>query len=93
MKEEILNFINRRWKKDSDWTNGNCYWFAFILCERFPSLKMYYLPIDGHFIAGDGETFYDWEGEVHTTEVMYLFSDLQDMDPLWGSHLIRDCKM
>ena len=34
-EREILDFIQRRFPKDSDWTTGNCYWFAGILGNRF----------------------------------------------------------
>ena len=32
---EIIEFINRRFKLDCNWTNGNCYYFALILADRF----------------------------------------------------------
>lgn len=58
MINPILSFINRRFPYDSNWLNGNCYFFALILIDRFPSLRMYYDPIEGHFVvSSDGETF------------------------------------
>lgn len=53
-KERILNFIQRRFPQncDSNWLTGNCLWFAYILQKRFPDLEIFYLPIEGHFIAG-----------------------------------------
>lgn len=90
MKKEILEFISRRFKIDANWLNGNCYWFAYILISRFPSLKIYYEPVIGHFVAGDGENFYDWTGEVHYTNLISLY-EIEKEDPLWYGRLIRDC--
>ena len=63
MNNEIINFINRRWQNDCNWMNGNCYWFAFILCNRFPDLEIYYCPFEGHFYAGKNNQYYDWHGQ------------------------------
>jgi hypothetical protein len=92
MKEEILDFINRRWTKDANWLTGNCYWFAHILTQRFPQLQIYYLPIEGHFVCGDGcGDFYDWTGAISLKESPLLFSKLKTQDPIWYSRLYRDC--
>lgn len=88
---EILNFISRRWQKDADWISGNCYWFARILQTRFPFLEIYYLPIDGHFVCGDGENYYDWTGLVELKEIPFLFSDLERQEPGWYDRIWRDC--
>ena len=94
MKNEILDFIHRRWTKDANWLNGNCYWFAHILCTRFSQLEIYYEPIIGHFIAGDGNEYFDWSGEykVNKNTVIYKLSDIKEFDDLWYNHLMRDCK-
>ena len=89
--DEILDFISRRWKKDANWLNGNCYWFAYILMSRFPFLNIYYLPIEGHFICGDGVKFYDWTGIVQLNEKPYLFSELKIQEPNWYNRIWRDC--
>ena len=34
--KEIKDFIKRRFPYDNMWMNGNCYWFARILADRFP---------------------------------------------------------
>jgi len=92
--KEILEFINRRFgKTNANWLNGNCYWFAYILCSRFPELEMYYEPIFGHFVAGDGKTYYDWTGIFESDYSIVKFSDIQKEDPLWYNRIIRDCMM
>lgn len=94
LNNEILDFIHRRWKIDSNFLNGNCYWFAYILITRFPSLEIYYLPIEGHFVAGDGNDFYDWTGAINIqqyNENIIKLNDIKTQDNLWYQRLVRDC--
>ena len=90
-QNEIQDFISRRFPTEDKWLNGNCYWFAFILRERFPELDIYYDPIVGHFYAGDGKVFYDWHGQHEKLELLKL-SVIHATDPLWYARLMRDCK-
>lgn len=96
MRDDVQDFISRRWGEDSPrWTDGNCYWFAFILCERFPLLEMYYLPVSGHFVAGfDGE-YFDATGTVEPPldDQPILLKTINEKDPIWYSHILRDCRM
>ena len=88
---KIEEFIKRRWgDTDAHWQDGNCYWFAKILTLRFPYLSIYYLPIVGHFIAGDGKEFYDSLGKVSPQEPCI---QEKDIDRLLYTRLIRDCYM
>lgn len=91
MEQRILEFINRRFAADCDWTNGNCYWFAIILKTRFPELNIYYLSKKGHFIVGYLGNYFDWTGKVELDEFPILFSEIEHFDPLWYEHLVRDC--
>ena len=92
--KEIKEFIKRRFPRDNMWMNGNCYWFARILVDRFPQLDIYYLPIRGHFVASDGKIYYDWIG-AHTQysleEEPIKLSVIRTIDPLWYDRLVRDC--
>lgn len=90
---EVIEFIKRRWQFDSHWIDGNCYWFTYILTSRFPHLDIYYLPIVGHFVAGDCENFYDWTGLVTLTEKPWWFSNLKEIEPNWYARIVRDCVM
>lgn len=90
--EDVLNFVKRRFHEDNHWVDGNCYWAAWILCERFPWLSMYYCPIIGHFVAGDGERFFDGHGLYECTGDPILLKDIELKDPLWFGRLIRDCR-
>lgn len=91
--DKIVEFINRRFSKDCEWTNGNCLWFAMLLCKRFPNLKVFYEPVRGHFVAGNGKVFYDWNGYVDfkDTSKLLLLDTIKDEDTLWYTHLMRDC--
>lgn len=60
---EIENFIQRRFPENSHWCDGNCYYFALILKDRFPNSIVYYDVIYGHFITKIDGDFYDWKGK------------------------------
>lgn len=68
IENEVVEFIRRRFKSDSNWLDGNCYYFAVILCERFPIFNIYYAPVAGHFVAGYNGEFYDWRGKYGESE-------------------------
>lgn len=91
--DKIEEFINRRFKDDCNWTNGNCYYFAKILVTRFPHLKICYFPVEGHFMAGipNLKTFYDFKGKHITSDSFVVFEDLKVTDNLFYRRLKRDC--
>ena len=91
MQDEVLEFINRRWQCDAGWLTGNCYWFAAILCKRFPHLEVFYLPVEGHFVAGINGRYYDWGGEYKPEQKPISLFEIQNTDPAWYHRLIRDC--
>lgn len=88
----ITEFIERRFQSNYDWQSGNCYWFAVILTTQFPELKIYHLPILGHFVAGDGEHFYDSRGEITLDEEPELLDDIKTERYEEYKRLMRDCK-
>ena len=95
MDKEVLDFIKRRFgDTDARWQDGNCYWFAKILVERFPWLKIYYDTMEGHFVAGiPGGPFFDSRGYASDGESIYLrLDDIRDNDKLWYDRLMRDCR-
>lgn len=94
LKNEVLSFIERRFRTDCNWTNGNCYYFALILCDRISQLKMYYLPTTGHFVAGAQNMYFDFNGEyVVKDETPLLLEDIKHTDFAWYNHIMRDCWM
>lgn len=92
LDREIIDFIKRRFPIDCKWLNGNCYWFALILSNRFP-VDIFYLPKEGHFVAGAHfiNAFYDWSGRVYPEEEPLLLVDIMAEDPVWYNRLMRDC--
>lgn len=95
MKNDIEDFIKRRFPNDDNWLNGNCFYFASILQIRFPHLKIVYLPIEGHFMAWDAEQhlLYDVRGK-HTEqecENFELLNTIAQEDDLWYKRIVRDC--
>ena len=71
-----------RFSSDCHWTDGNCYYFSLILHSRFPNLQIFYEPILGHFVAGDGAHFYDFNGEFFDYEKLILLDDIAKEDTL-----------
>jgi len=91
LENKIDEFIHRRFPIDCNWLNGNCYWFAHILCEAF-GLKMYYLEIANHFVAkDDNDNYYDWSGKIIPDENPILWEDMADRDSLLAERIVRDC--
>lgn len=88
---EVIEFIRRRFPQDCNWLNGNCYWFAAILKARFPFLKIFYMPVSGHYVAGALNTYFDWTGKVAPSEPVIPFDTIKKDDREWYSRLIRDC--
>ena len=94
MEDQVLEFIKRRFPIDCNWCNGNCYWFAAMLHMRFPNLKIWLFPIENHFMVGDREKFYDWNGIRFLSdceEVPIEWDKVEQFDSLYFQHIVRDC--
>ena len=44
--------------------HGCCYWFVWVLTERFPGAEVVYDALSNHFAAQIGERVYDITGDV-----------------------------
>ena len=90
--DKVLDFIKRRFQNDSNWTTGNCYYFAVILQSRFGG-TIYYDVIDGHFVTEIGGILYDWNGVVNTQGYhRYIkWSVFEDYDSIQKERIIEDC--
>ena len=95
MQDEVLEFINRRFPKDCNWLNGNCYYFALILKDRFPNGRILYDAIYGHFIFHLNGKAYDYSGELVWPGGVYAvyWDEFDKYDPLVKQRIIRDCIM
>ena len=91
MDEEIKDFIQRRFNTDSNWLNGNCYYFALILKDRFNG-EIFYDVIYGHFLTKINDNFYDYSGEADLrNRVLIKWDDFEDYDKLQKLRIIKDC--
>ena len=95
MQDEVLEFINRRFQKDCNWLNGNCYYFALILKDRFPNGRIVYDAIYGHFFFEYKGKCYDHSGELVLpggAHAVY-WDEMDKYDSLVKERVIRDCLM
>lgn len=73
--------------------NGNCYYFAIILKDRFPEGKIYYDDVYGHFVFKYNEKLYDWTGVTNTNGHLIEWDKFDEYDSLLKKRIIRDCIM
>ena len=90
MQDEVLEFIQRRFKDDCKWTDGNCYYFAIILKYRFPEGKIFYDVTWGHFIFEYLGQFYDWTGIKNPDTYLVEWDKFEKYDSLQKERIIRD---
>lgn len=69
MSNDVIKFIERFKQSnpleiEKSFTEGNCYWFAFILKKRFVRGQLVYHPVKGHFAYQVDNHIYDITGEV-----------------------------
>ena len=91
-QDPVLEFIHRRFPKDSNWTNGNCYWFARILQGRFPGGVIVHEPIVGHFLYLYNGIYYDWTGK-YTGDVSKATDFTEEIGSGWFHSLVKNCIM
>lgn len=96
MTETILAFIDKfkeiyPTELEDMFNDGWCYYFAIMLRARFGG-RIYYLPIDNHFVCKIGELFYDIKGVVVPEEAI-PWDEYKYEDILHEKRIIRDCIM
>lgn len=91
MQNEVLEFIQRRFNGDCNWTNGNCYYFAVILKARFPEGNIFYDVVNGHFVFFYKNEFYDWNGIAYSNGSYIKWDLFSNYDNLQKERIIRDC--
>lgn len=94
MNNEVLEFIKRRFKDDCKWLDGNCYYFAIILKDRFPEGMIFYDVQLGHFVFKYYEYYYDWSG-IYNCKEDYLipWHLFESYDSSQKKIIERDCIM
>lgn len=68
MKDEVLEFIQKRFINTFNWTTTNCYYFAVILQNRFSDGKIFFDVRKKHFVFYYNEQYYDWNGIYECNE-------------------------
>lgn len=91
--DNVVDFINRRFKNDCDWISGNCYYFSVILKNRFPEGKIFYDVINGHFIFLYNDKYYDWTGNITPNGYLVEWEKFEKYDYIQKNIIIRDCLM
>ena len=93
MEQEISDFIERRFKENSRWKDGNCYYFAVILADRFDFGEIWYDIRNSHFVYGDSKHgYYDWEGKYQNEDRMLIrWSDLINYDSRQRDRVYDGC--
>lgn len=71
-------------------TQGCCYWFAWILHTRFPESRIMYDEVYGHFVTEINGRLYDITGDVTDTYSATPWDEMPDDDP-HKHRIIRDC--
>lgn len=96
-EDPVLKFINERFPDDSNWANGNCYYFARILQDRFPDGSIYYDVIDCHFVFKHDGKYYDHTGVVKydndkgINHYLVEWDHFDEYDSIQKKRIIRDC--
>ena len=93
MQDEVIEFIQRRFSQDCNWRDGNCYYFALILKDRFPESRIAYDVIYGHFFIEYKGKYYDHSGELTPPRGAYAiyWDEMDKYDPLVKKRIILDC--
>ena len=96
MKEDVLAFIKHFQNEGTikTFTNGCCYWFAKILEQRYfwhGGAKIYYNPIDNHFVCEVGGYFYDITGVIPYNDNLVAWDYYQRIEPLDGFRVEMNC--
>lgn len=97
-EEEIINFIKKFQAAGmaDNFTRGFCYWFAVILKNRFPEMRIFYDLIDGHFFCYDLETksCYDAIGKFKQSYPLSRYADWEEyasIDPSHYNRILKSC--
>lgn len=96
-KDIVLDFIKNFQNEGTikTFTEGCCYWFAIILCERFEmsgnTTSIAFNQITGHFAAVIDGNMYDITGEIPQSDEWTQWDKWLKDEPVYGEVVIRDC--
>ena len=96
---EVNKFIKQFKRFDTGqvtqtFTNGFCYWFAYILHTRFPDSEIVYYHAGMHFACKIKDRIFDITGDI--TDKKYFFEsweEIQKLEPIeaeWVKRYVID---
>ena len=88
---EVIEFIKRRFPIDCKWLDGNCYYFALILKDRFAGGKIFYDVLNCHFVFFYEGKYYDWTGEVSDLGRLVEWDNFDSYDSIQKQRIIDCC--
>lgn len=72
-------------------TNGCCYWFAYILTGRFLLSEIAYNPALGHFAARIGGDLFDITGRLENDGNWIDWDEYMEREPLDSLRVSESC--
>lgn len=106
--QEVLDFIAHFKEAEHTFLHGCCWWFAYILQERFSDngylVDIFHEPVEGHFVARFIRDDSDPDAKAYFFDVRGDVTDLysgKDLENMWlmsiheerrYGRLMRDCK-
>lgn len=103
-RDKVMGFINRFTQGGKNqgtidtFTCGCCYWFAYILFERFydpdawhEDVELMYDQIENHFGCRIDGAVYDITGDVTEEYKWETWISVINADELHAERIIRDC--
>lgn len=103
-RDKVMGFINRFTQGGKNqgtidtFTCGCCYWFAYILFERFydpdawhEDVELMYDQIENHFGCRIDGAVYDITGDVTEKYKWETWISVINADELHAERIIRDC--
>lgn len=96
--KEVLKFI-KDFKQFEDngvlrrtFTNGYCYWFAYILHARFPDSEIVYYAVGCHFACKIHNKIFDITGDItHKNLHFESWEEYQEIEPIESERIIKYC--
>ena len=73
-------------------TNGYCYWFAFILHTRFPDSEIVYYSAGNHFACKIRNRIFDITGDITNKNLFFeSWEEFKKSEPLEAIRIDRYC--
>lgn len=89
---DIIRWISNFKDAKKTFTEGCCYWFAYILQQRYGG-EIWYDNIIGHFVCKIEGTYYDVTGVYEPENIDWLesWSSIQQTEPERAQRITKHC--